>query len=327
MDDKKFTTENEIENQIEDSTKNHIDEFDQFNFTDDFPDEFSEEFMNKKLDENTEAATDFDEEIFTPPATDIDDDFLSDTQDTTGAVTPPPPAEKRGNLLKRHPWITLILVVLMIYGGYKFMQNSGSGEITPVAQTSTPKAVTKVQNLPVKSGETLQLGERLDSLEQSMRTVSTQLTEMQRAGARLNQMEQMVTKIAEEERGLAAILLRLDALNKQVTALTSLDQRLNALEAQMGVIATEVELHITVAEQTQRAANLSRQAMQAKSMIPVPMVVQAAIPGRAWLLSQTGELLTVARGDDVPGYGRVMNIDPIVGTVTMSSETVFREEE
>jgi hypothetical protein len=116
-------------------------------------------------------------------------------------------------------------------------------------------------------------------------------------------------------------------LSKQVSALTSLDQRLKAVEEHVGVMAGEVNLHITVAEQAQRAANLSRQAMQAKSSIPVPMIVQAAIPGRAWLLSQTGQLLTVARGDDVPGYGRVMNIDPVAGTVTMSSETVFREKE
>jgi tetrahydromethanopterin S-methyltransferase subunit G len=249
-----------------------------------------------------------------------------DTQHTIPPAAQINPPEKKGNLLKRHPFLTAVIFLALLFGGYKLMQSVGPAEMTPAPTSKT--AQTKMTHIPATGGvEIRQIDERLDTIEQSMNVLNDQLTQLQGAHTRIEQMEQMVTKIAEEERGLSAILLRLEALNKQVTALTSLDQRLNALEAQVGVIASEVELHITVAEQTQRAANLSRQAMQAKSMIPVPMVVQAAIPGRAWLLSETGELLTVARGDDVPGYGRVMNIDPVAGTVTMSSETVFREKE
>ncbi len=113
--------------------------------------------------------------------------------------------------------------------------------------------------------EIRQIDERLNTIEQGMNVLNDQLTQLQGAGTRIEQMEQMVTKIAEEERGLSAILLRLEALNKQVSALTSLDQRLNTLEAQVNMVASEVELHVKVTEQTQRAANLSRQAMQAKS--------------------------------------------------------------
>ncbi len=70
-DDKKYTTENEGENDIE--NKNRTSEFDDFNFTDDFPDEFSEEFMKSKPNDQPETVAD---EPFNPEQ-DLDDDFLS----------------------------------------------------------------------------------------------------------------------------------------------------------------------------------------------------------------------------------------------------------
>lgn len=294
--------------------------------------DFDDDFMQEKPQPSTptdEFSEPFHSEV------DFDNDFLPkdpyeaeqiNIEEPDTGFTQPAAEERRGNLLKRHPWITTLIFIGLVYGGYKLMQSTGSNEITPVPSVSTAKPAQTTQALP-KNGEARQIGERLDSIEQTLNALNTQLSQMQNAHVRIEQMEKMVTKIAEEERGLNATLTRLDALSKQVNSLTALDQRLNTIEAQMGVIEGEVQLHITVAEQNQRAANLSRQAMQAKSMVPIPMVVQAAIPGRAWLLSQTGELLTVARGDEVAGYGHVMNIDPVAGTVTMSSETIFREQE
>jgi archaellum component FlaC len=362
--DKKYTDENEFENEQASDTQSDnkapVSEFDEFNFTDDFPDEFSEEFMKKpddmpKEEELYNPDADFDDDFTTPsnetpkeepynPDADFDEDFFSSktTSDTSNvttdpdldnldldseAVLPPVTTERKGNFFKRHPWFTLIIFLVMLYGGYKLLQGTGNQEITPVPNANITSAK---QATPVASGgsvEIRQIDERLNTIEQAMNVLNDQLTQLQGAHVRLDQMEQMISKIADEESTLQDTLTRLEALDKQITALNALNQRMNTLEAEVGVVADEVKLHITVSEQTQRAANLSRQAMQAKSMIPIPMVVQAAIPGRAWLMSESGELISVARGDDVPGYGRVMNIDPVAGTVTMSSETVFREEE
>lgn len=55
-------------------------------------------------------------------------------------------------------------------------------------------------------------------------------------------------------------------------------------------------------------------------------VVHATIPGRAWLRNRDGVLVTVREGEMLPGYGRVMKINPAKGTVTMDSNRVFREE-
>ncbi|HLF66267.1 MAG TPA: hypothetical protein VI522_01485, partial [Gammaproteobacteria bacterium] len=263
---------------------------------------------------------------------DFDDEFLH--QEPMGAAgagaaagaAAMPPSRNRGNILKRHPFLTLLVVILIIFGGYRLMQRAGTGGEMTAVETGKNQMLAEHQVAKRAPPEIQQLDQRLDALEKGMLQISEQLQQMQGAHVRIEQMEQMVTTIAEEERNLTTTLTQLQTLSQQVNTLSQMAQHISTLDAEVRVLASEVELYTKVSEQTQRAANLSRQATQAKSMIPVPMVVQAAIPGRAWLLSEFGELITVARGDEVPGYGRVLNIDPVAGTVTMSSETVFREK-
>ena len=47
----------------------------------------------------------------------------------------------------------------------------------------------------------------------------------------------------------------------------------------------------------------------------VRYTVQAIIPGRAWLKSESGDTVTVAEGDTLREYGRVTKIDPYDGVV------------
>ena len=47
--------------------------------------------------------------------------------------------------------------------------------------------------------------------------------------------------------------------------------------------------------------------------------VQAIIPGRAWLKSESGDTITVAEGDILRSYGRVTKIDPYDGIVNIDT--------
>lgn len=47
--------------------------------------------------------------------------------------------------------------------------------------------------------------------------------------------------------------------------------------------------------------------------------VQAIIPGRAWLKSESGETITVAEGDVLKDFGRVTKIDPYDGLVNIDT--------
>lgn len=49
--------------------------------------------------------------------------------------------------------------------------------------------------------------------------------------------------------------------------------------------------------------------------IKLPYTVQAIIPGRAWLRSDSGDTLTVAEGDTIKDVGQVTKIDPYDGVV------------
>lgn len=53
-------------------------------------------------------------------------------------------------------------------------------------------------------------------------------------------------------------------------------------------------------------------------------VVHAVIPGRAWLKSSSGQIITVTEGDLLGDYGKVAFIDPNSNIVRTSSGVVFR---
>jgi len=52
--------------------------------------------------------------------------------------------------------------------------------------------------------------------------------------------------------------------------------------------------------------------------------LHAVIPGRAWLKSAKGQILTVAEGDTVGNYGKILVIDAANGVVLTSSGVTFR---
>jgi len=53
-------------------------------------------------------------------------------------------------------------------------------------------------------------------------------------------------------------------------------------------------------------------------------VVHAVIPGRAWLKSSKGQIITVAEGEKLDDYGKVLVIDAANGIVLTSSGIAFR---
>lgn len=63
------------------------------------------------------------------------------------------------------------------------------------------------------------------------------------------------------------------------------------------------------------AAQPIKGAMMNGSVEVVGYYIQAIIPGRAWLKDSNGKIFTVANGDDIPGYGRVISIEPKQGMV------------
>lgn len=51
--------------------------------------------------------------------------------------------------------------------------------------------------------------------------------------------------------------------------------------------------------------------------------VKAMIQGRAWLITSDGATFTISSGDNLPGYGQILSIDPDKGVVMTSSGRVI----
>ncbi len=69
-----------------------------------------------------------------------------------------------------------------------------------------------------------------------------------------------------------------------------------------------------------RSSEMSASAPPARISQPkINYTVQAIIPGRAWLKSESGDTVTVAEGDVLKGYGRITKIDPYDGIVDIDT--------
>jgi len=61
-----------------------------------------------------------------------------------------------------------------------------------------------------------------------------------------------------------------------------------------------------------------------KIKAPIAYHVNAIVPGRAWLLSSDGQLVTVRAGDKLAGYGRILAISAPEGKVLTSTGAVIQ---
>jgi hypothetical protein len=120
-------------------------------------------------------------------------------------------------------------------------------------------------------------------------------------------------------------------------------QKLAAAEAQNAALQNKVDdLTMRLASMETTLAHLGRSIQDLKpsnnngnresAVMAAPMdqasasnepkttyTVQAIIPGRAWLKSDGGETVTVAEGDILKNYGRIIKIDPYDGVVQIDT--------
>jgi hypothetical protein len=54
------------------------------------------------------------------------------------------------------------------------------------------------------------------------------------------------------------------------------------------------------------------------------LIVEAVIPGRAWVRNQDGVLMVIEVGDEIPGVGKVTRIDAREGLVATTTQ-VFKQ--
>lgn len=101
------------------------------------------------------------------------------------------------------------------------------------------------------------------------------------------------------------------------TSMDNISSQLTQLNATLSVLANKVQI------QDDRWIAAHQKIKSKRKAAPIinseTYYVLAIVPGRAWLQSTNGTTITVGQGMDVPGYGKVVAIDPQLGQVSMSS--------
>ena len=128
------------------------------------------------------------------------------------------------------------------------------------------------------------------------------------------QYEQKLNDYATQNKALQEQVQTLNA--RVVTMESQMTQLIQSMSKQSGANAPAAGAENNAAPgATSEAVPAVPQAHDAK----LSYNVQAIIPGRAWLRSDSGETVTVAEGDTVRDLGRITKIDPYDGVVEINT--------
>jgi len=123
-----------------------------------------------------------------------------------------------------------------------------------------------------------------------------------------------------------------NTLNRVSQTVNKLDSRMAGIDDSLNNLSNEIinvkkVMHDEDLDLTSRkTANFSeRNAKEQPVVYSSPeYVVHAIIPGRAWLKSSGGQIITVTEGDSVGDFGRIAVIDSLHNVVRTSSGITFR---
>ncbi len=165
---------------------------------------------------------------------------------------------------------------------------------------------------PQSSTEDKAIKERLHNLEQQQQRSEQEIGQIQQTVIEINSNLSKINTAIAQLAGNSAMQARQPMVAAPSTR--------SAQQATVAAAAKKQELQLKQAQETFQKKQ-KQKALEKKSRVVYH--VQAIIPGRAWLKSADGMTITVVKGNRVPGYGRVTQIDSDNGIVRTSDGTVF----
>lgn len=189
--------------------------------------------------------------------------------------------------------------------------------------TSPPPLVAENKNIKDMKD---QIKETIDSLTRVNQQMENNLNQIKNLDAYTREVSQTVTKLNSD----------ISAMDNRVLALT---KTANSLSKEIGGVSGEgtpavIGKNERVIERSIKRAPIeelevstaSRRRIESTSIyVEEPeYIVHAVIPGRAWLKSSKGQIITVTEGDSLGNYGKILVIDAASGVVLTSSGITFR---
>lgn len=156
----------------------------------------------------------------------------------------------------------------------------------------------------------------------------------------LNRYFNQETKVDQE---VTQLISRLDEIDDRLAQMDDINQRLSALEeGTTGENSDTAEMSAQLQQLSNKVNQLDHGLNQLRQKVLAPevvhtepmgghmrtasagLIVEAVIPGRAWVRNQDGVLMVIEVGDEIPGVGKVTRIDAREGQVATTTQ-VFKQ--
>ncbi len=163
-----------------------------------------------------------------------------------------------------------------------------------------------------KSGPKEQeISQQTAQLQQTVESITQEMTE------NVNQLKQLETKINDLSTVIAKVNQNIGTMDARMLGLTEAVDSITQDVSNVKKVIAEEDLDVT--------SNSSKTTADAQLTYKPPgYSIHAIIPGRAWLKSSSGQIITIAEGDVIGDYGTVAVIDAANNIVRTSSGVSFR---
>lgn len=186
---------------------------------------------------------------------------------------------------------------------------------TPIPTTLHSPGAEK--NMPVEEAEAAKLHEGLNKLNTQIDSI---LSQVKYLDAYSREVSDNLNKLNES---ISTMDDRLLALTNTTSTLSKDVGTVKSEVGQVREVLREDGLDINPASLSKgRQGRLEKEGHIA--IAEPEYTVHAVVPGRAWLKSSKGQIVTVAEGDSIGNYGKILVIDAANGVVLTSSGVAFR---
>ncbi len=195
-------------------------------------------------------------------------------------------------------------------GASSLIEGGSAAPSQPISQpTSQPDSEPALQPVALPSQMPIQPVENTQELTIQNTALQKRVEGLEAQVAQLNAQIASNTQLnTSNQAQIASLIKSIDVLQSQVTRVNKAMQTLVSGVSQAGGLTPSANTASYPSNTMQKAPSY---------------YVQAIIPGRAWLKNADGQIITVAQGDPVPGYGTVATIDSQSGMVVTSTGTKF----
>lgn len=203
----------------------------------------------------------------------------------------------------------------VMHGKNKNQNITGLTTPTPIAEVSTTKPTFSPAPTSAAASQAQAAGAVVAKIAN---TVESRVSNIEETNAEVQaQVERINANVADIQSTLANLSAQMSAMNNTV----------QDLSAQVSQQQTQMQLATVMQEEKKAKQRAVAKKMGGTAPARTVYYLQAMVPGRAWLVSDKGSMLTVKIGDLVPGYGEVVSIDTNLNAVTTSNDSVITLKE